>query len=627
MQAVNKAVMRMRTKRRIVLTGTPLQNRLIEYHAILGFVYPGFLSTATQFRNRFQKPIENGQHANSTQNDVALMKRRVHVLVDRLKPVVHRRGIEVFSDDLPAKVEYVLSIRLTPLQRKLYLEFLRLRQSGEMASDFFKAWQTLLRVWNHPRVLYAAEKRRLRVLASKGGKLPKGKRGRLRGRNVLDPLFHDDDVDTATAEDEESDSEFDDEIEITIGGKKCVNAATSAAAEKVDGAVQENRAADSIADYSAAVAGGGGSGNNSGSGNVSSETARRPPPSPKRSPLKSSPLASTSIAAGGSDQPDKGGQTWWEGMLPEMQANRDNVLAATSESGKFLILSQIIWSLSSTDRIIIFSQSLSVLDLLEQWLQTPGSTTAPKCTPSDDGGSSVDGSSAAGCVADAPGATAAGGPAADPHAELLTSWKKGKDYLRIDGSTPASTRIQHCDRVNDPKDTVRAILISVRSGALGINLIGANRVILFDTSFNPSHDAQAIARAYRYGQTQTVTVYRLVSAGTMEEKVYKQQVEKQALFSRVVDEQQINRHFSKQEVAAYIALDDGGDDEPIDPDSIKDDLLANIMRADTGKARNVVRIHEHCTLLQNQPNEELTDAEKVAAWAEFKQLDRSVWHR
>jgi transcriptional regulator ATRX len=94
------------------------------------------------------------------------------------------------------------------------------------------------------------------------------------------------------------------------------------------------------------------------------------------------------------------------------------------------------------------------------------------------------------------------------------------------------------------------------------------------------------------------------------------------LFSRVVDDHQINRHFSKKEVAAYIALDDDTPDdaEPVNPDEIHDEVLAQIVRTDS--TQSIIRCHEHCTLLQNQPNEELTDAEKVAAWTEFKLLDR-----
>jgi hypothetical protein len=74
-------MLKVRTKRRIVLTGTPLQNKLAEYHTLVKFVYPGLLSTVREFKKRFQKPIESGQHADAEPAAVSLMKRRTHVLV------------------------------------------------------------------------------------------------------------------------------------------------------------------------------------------------------------------------------------------------------------------------------------------------------------------------------------------------------------------------------------------------------------------------------------------------------------------------------------------------------------------------------------------------------------------
>jgi hypothetical protein len=79
-----------KTHRRIVLTGTPLQNNCKEYFTMLDFVRPHFLGSETEFNNRFDAPIRNGQCLDSTPGDVKLMKSRIHVLYKKLEPLVHR---------------------------------------------------------------------------------------------------------------------------------------------------------------------------------------------------------------------------------------------------------------------------------------------------------------------------------------------------------------------------------------------------------------------------------------------------------------------------------------------------------------------------------------------------------
>lgn len=63
------------------------------------------------------------------------------------------------------------------------------------------------------------------------------------------------------------------------------------------------------------------------------------------------------------------------------------------------------------------------------------------------------------------------------------------------------------------------MLLTTKVGGLGINLTGANRIVIFDPDWNPATDTQARERAWRIGQTKDVTIYRLISVGTIEEKV------------------------------------------------------------------------------------------------------------
>lgn len=120
--------------------------------------------------------------------------------------------------------------------------------------------------------------------------------------------------------------------------------------------------------------------------------------------------------------------------------------------------------------------------------------------------------------------------------------------LRLDGDTPQQERQALCKEFNEDKH-VFLMLVSTKAGGVGLNLTGAQKVVIFDPSWNPSDDLQAQDRAYRIGQTQRVEVYRLVSKGTIEEAALIGQVDKQQLASMVLDDSNFQKRlFNADEV-------------------------------------------------------------------------------
>ncbi|CAF4900569.1 unnamed protein product [Pieris macdunnoughi] len=106
-------------------------------------------------------------------------------------------------------------------------------------------------------------------------------------------------------------------------------------------------------------------------------------------------------------------------------------------------------------------------------------------------------------------------------------------YLRMDGSVSVSQRQSLIKTFNENAEYL-VFLATTRVGGLGINLTGADRVIIYDPDWNPATDNQAKERAWRIGQERDVTVYRLLSAGTIEEKIYQRQIFKNFLSNRIL---------------------------------------------------------------------------------------------
>jgi SWI/SNF-related matrix-associated actin-dependent regulator of chromatin subfamily A member 5 len=159
-----------------------------------------------------------------------------------------------------------------------------------------------------------------------------------------------------------------------------------------------------------------------------------------------------------------------------------------ASSGKLAVLDKMLRSMyQNKNRTVIFSQFTSMLDILEDY-----------CT--------------------------------------MRGWK----FCRFDGSTPRAQRNYKINQFNAPDSEYFIFLMSTRSGGLGINLQTADTCILYDSDWNPQPDIQAMARVHRIGQKKVVHVYRLVSSGTVEERVLERAEKKLYL------DQMVNRGTSSQ---------------------------------------------------------------------------------
>ncbi|XP_055709277.1 transcriptional regulator ATRX-like isoform X2 [Phlebotomus papatasi] len=468
--AINQAVTKIRTKRRIILTGTPIQNNLKEYYCMVDFIKPSFLGTEREFANLYSNPIKSGQHKDSTPSEIRCMKQRSYVLHKKLSRFVQRREAAVLKQFLPEKFEYVLFIPMTPVQERLYEFFLTHNPTKEISGkSLIPDYTALRKIWTHPKVLENAWENAM---------LAKEKKDRARAR--LHP---------------ESDDEVpDDVLDKQVGAMSVLS-------------------------------------------------------------------------------------DWWRAHLSKEH------LESIFPSNKLRLIFEILKLCKQNgEKCLIFSAFVAVLNVVEYFMR--------KINNKDENAAKY-------------GLTEYDGP-----------WEHGKDFYRLDGKTPKTLRHSMVQSFNNPMNTrMRCFLISAKAGGQGINLTGANRVIILDTSWNPSNDQQNIFRIYRLGQERKCFVYRLLAMGTMEEKVYSRSVTKQAMSFRVVDEQQIDRHYNMAELAELYTLTKTDISQRPVPNLPTDFLLRSLLH---NHHNLVYKYHEHDSLLENKPEQDLSEADKKEAWDAYE---------
>ncbi|KAG7447908.1 uncharacterized protein BT62DRAFT_930006 [Guyanagaster necrorhizus] len=348
-------------KRRVILTGTPIQNDLSEYFSLLNFANPNFLGSKNDFRKNFENFIIRGRDAMASDAVKAESEKKLKELGGLVTKFIIRRTNDLLSKYLPVKYEHVVFCGLSDFQLSLYRLFISSPEIKALLrgadSQPLKAINILKKLCNHPELLNLPED--------------------LQGSEHLIP----------------------------------------------EGFV--------------------------GAG-----------------------------AAGGSSRVGGG----------------RNQTVRCDWGGKFLVLERFLHQLRATtnDKIVLISNYTQTLDLFEK---------------------------------------------------LCRSKKYG--FFRLDGTMTITKRQKLVDQFNNPEGKEFIFLLSSKAGGCGINLIGANRLILFDPDWNPAADQQALARVWRDGQKKECFVYRFISTGTIEEKIFQRQANKQALSSAVVDENEnTERHFS-----------------------------------------------------------------------------------
>lgn len=450
----------------------------------------------------------------------------------------YRRSQNVLQKCLPEKEEYVLFVRMTIFQRKLYDTFMNEVIRSKKIQNPLKAFAVCCKIWNHPDVLYNFLKKNefdLEEIELEENEtvtdLKKEKNENLQPNptqnasaptnlnQMLENTFFD-----GTKPSKEEASLFNREMPWD-------NNIVS---------IEKNPADDLLQDMSQ-----------------------------NRQIVKNhQTLIETTTYKNSKDDNVSIPYDWAVDLMKDYTAN------LTQNSPKVEIFLLILEeSIKVGDRMLLFSQSLLTLNLLEQILSR-------RKVPN-----------------------------------IEDYWVKNKNYFRLDGSTLSTEREKLINEFNR-NESYKLFLVSTRAGSLGINLVGASRVIIFDASWNPCHDQQAICRVYRYGQTKRCIIYRLVADDCLEKRIYDRQINKQGIADRIVDECNPDAHLSIKEVTSLCFDEIGEKNDTIQnfgdqKDDFSDKALQKILCEHSSLLAKLP--FEHETLLVDRKEKKLSQAEKRLA--------------
>ncbi|OAG28934.1 DNA helicase INO8 [Nematocida displodere] len=407
-----KTLLSFKTRSRLLLTGTPIQNTLHELWALLHFIMPTLFDSHGEFSEWFK--IEDG--------DSITEAARLRMV---LQPFMLRREKKDVADELGQKIEKTVICELSPKQKRLY-EGIRMRapmasfldntlpEDIEGIEGLMNIVMQFRKVCNHPDLF---EKREV----SAGWSQPPSEVYVPRALSNL-AFFKRSAVTDKFLISRDTELPWIDLSPSSNPAKrlKVCSGLDESLIRCLEAVIVPKCLPPKQVTVSPAVV-----------------------PEPKISPMVSLPSA-----------------------MPQVQIYVPSMERFVSDSGKLAVLDTLLPKLKEEGhRVLMYFQMTKMIDLFEEYLTV-----------------------------------------------------RNYSYLRLDGSSKISNRK---DLVKDwQSNTDRFIfLLSTRAGGLGINLTAADTVIFYDSDWNPTADQQAMDRAHRLGQTKQVTVYRLITAGTIEERI------------------------------------------------------------------------------------------------------------
>ncbi|KAJ8672727.1 hypothetical protein QAD02_003987 [Eretmocerus hayati] len=258
-------------------------------------------------------------------------------------------------------------------------------------------------------------------------------------------------------------------------------------------------------------------------------------------------------------------------VLPSIPTNLSAINNSTLYSSKFEMVKAVFQDLKQTqEKIVVVSYFTQTLDLLER-----------VC-----------------------------------HAESL-------QFCRLDGNTATKARTKIVDNFNSKDNSnCRVFLLSAKAGGVGLNLVGASRLILFDSDWNPANDLQALARIWREGQKRSTYLYRFLTTGTIEEKIYQRQISKTGLSEAVVDATygESSLKLSKSELKDLFTLDTqtfSVTHDLMGCDCFESDLEENLSEEEVDKGSSESR---NCQfdLKRKRPQQQVS-INQLLSWQHYKQ--------